>query len=61
MAGRLTTHVLDVATGRPAAGLVIELWRLDGPSQKLTTVTTNADGRVDGALLEGADSHRRHL
>ncbi len=55
MAGRLTTHVLDVAAGRPAAGLVIELWRLDGPPQKLTTVTTNADGRVDGALLEGAD------
>jgi len=53
MAGRLTTHVLDVAAGRPAAGLVIELWRLDKTPQKVRTVTTNADGRVDGALLEG--------
>ncbi len=55
MAGRLTTHVLDVASGRPAAGLAIELWRLDGEPQKLKVVTTNTDGRVDGALLEGAD------
>ena len=55
MAGRLTTHVLDVASGRPAAGLAIELWRIDGEPQKLKVVTTNTDGRVDGALLEGAD------
>lgn len=55
MAGRLTTHVLDVAAGHPAAGLVIELWRLDEAPRKLTTVTTNADGRVDSALLEGPD------
>ena len=25
--GRLTTHVLDTATGRPAAGMRIELYR----------------------------------
>ena len=55
MAGRLTTHVLDVAAGRPAAGLVIQLWRLDGAPQELRVVTTNADGRLDGALLEGPD------
>ena len=28
--GRLTTHVLDTAAGTPAAGLTIELFRLDG-------------------------------
>jgi 5-hydroxyisourate hydrolase len=50
--GRLTTHVLDTATGKPAAGLPIELW--SGP-KLLKTVTTNSDGRVDGALLEGED------
>ena len=55
MAGRLTTHVLDVASGRPAAGLAIELWRIDGEARRLKVVTTNIDGRVDGALLEGAD------
>ncbi len=28
--GRLTTHVLDAALGRPAEGLVIDLVRIDG-------------------------------
>jgi 5-hydroxyisourate hydrolase len=52
--GRLTTHVLDQAAGRPAAGLRIELWRLGSPAALLKTVTTNSDGRCDGAILEGA-------
>ncbi len=54
MAGRLSTHVLDTAQGRPAAGLAIELWRL-GPAGRelLKQVRTNADGRADAALLAG--------
>ena len=53
--GRLTTHVLDLMTGRPAAGLDIELWRLEGAAaEHLQTARTNDDGRVDGPLLEGA-------
>lgn len=54
--GRLTTHVLDVAQGRPAAGLEIELWRLDQAGERrapLRIVRTNSDGRTDGPLLEG--------
>lgn len=53
----LTTHVLDVARGRPAAGVEVELWR-DG--RLVTAQTTNDDGRCDaplveaGALREGA-------
>lgn len=54
--GRLTTHVLDTATGKPAAGLSISLYRVSGNShRKLKTVTTNADGRCDAPLLAGAD------
>ncbi|MDN2565160.1 hydroxyisourate hydrolase [Aquibium sp. A9E412] len=53
--GRLTTHVLDTAAGRPAAGMAIALYRLDGDRREhLTTVTTNADGRCDGPILDGA-------
>ena len=52
--GRLTTHVLDTARGRPAAGLKIELFLLDGGTILLKTVVTNADGRGDGPILEGA-------
>lgn len=52
--GRLTTHVLDTAAGRPAAGLAIELFRLaGGMEEKLVAAVTNADGRVDGPLLDG--------
>ena len=51
--GRLTTHVLDTAAGAPAAGLTIELFRLDGSETRLTVARTNADGRVDRPLLEG--------
>jgi 5-hydroxyisourate hydrolase len=54
--GRLTTHVLDMAQGRPAAGMTIELVRLDGDGPTpLKTVTTNADGRTAEPLLCGAD------
>ncbi|AXS40591.1 hydroxyisourate hydrolase [Breoghania sp. L-A4] len=51
--GRLTTHVLDTASGRPAAGLTIELRRLGDDAGLLKTVATNNDGRVDAPLLEG--------
>jgi 5-hydroxyisourate hydrolase len=49
--GRLTTHVLDTSSGKPAAGLKIELWF---GADMLKSFVTNSDGRVDGALLEGA-------
>jgi 5-hydroxyisourate hydrolase len=49
---KLTTHVLDIAHGRPAAGMALALIRLsDG--KVLKYVVTNADGRVDQPLLEG--------
>lgn len=52
--GRLTTHVLDTAQGRPAAGLRLALFYLDGPSgEPLVDAVTNADGRLDAPLLEG--------
>lgn len=51
--GRLTTHVLDTASGRPAAGVTIELFRIGGGASPVTVATTNADGRVDRPLLEG--------
>ena len=55
-AGRLTTHVLDTASGKPAAGLKIALYRVSGNShKKLKDVVTNADGRCDAPLLEGKD------
>jgi 5-hydroxyisourate hydrolase len=52
--GRLTTHVLDTASGRPAAGLKIALYRVSGNShRKVKEAVTNDDGRCDEPLLEG--------
>lgn len=52
--GRLSTHVLDTAKGRPAAGVKITLYRVSGQSHcKVKQVVTNTDGRTDGPLLEG--------
>ena len=53
--GRLTTHVLDTARGRPAAGVRITLFRLDVDRLAVAETTTNADGRSDAPLLAGAD------
>ena len=49
--GRLTTHVLDTALGRPAAGLKLELYALGSAPRLLKTVSTNKDGRIDEPLL----------
>ena len=53
--GRLSTHVLDTARGKPAAGVKIVLYRLSGQSHhQIAEVETNADGRTDQPLLTGA-------
>jgi 5-hydroxyisourate hydrolase len=52
--GRLTTHVLDTANGKPGAGIRIALFRSeDGRHALLKSALTNADGRCDVPLLEG--------
>ncbi len=54
MSGLLTTHVLDTARGRPAAGMRVQLFRLDPSSEErslLKDMHTNADGRTDEPLL----------
>ena len=50
--GRLTTHVLDVVRGRPAAAVRIELYDLDDNRRLVTSCFTNADGRTDQPLLD---------
>ncbi len=56
--GRLTVHALDTARGKPAAGLPLSLYRLDGDARLLLLVLrTNADGRSDAPLLAGDGLH----
>lgn len=50
--GFLTTHVLDTANGRPAAGVRITLYRLDEDARAHVAETvTNQDGRTDAPLI----------
>jgi 5-hydroxyisourate hydrolase len=53
MPAKLSTHVLDLTRGAPAAGMEIELWSLTESPTQLKVVTTNADGRTDTPLLTG--------
>lgn len=55
--GRLTTHVLDIAQGRPGAGMQVQLYTVGDERRLLTSITTNADGRCDRPLLEGKAFH----
>src|SRR5882757_8618878 len=53
--GRLSTHVLDTHSGRPAAEVAVELVELSdlGASRVVTRATTNGDGRTDQPLIHG--------
>ena len=53
--GRLSTHVLDTHSGKPAAGIAVELVELSnlGASRVVTRAVTNADGRTDQPLIGG--------
>jgi 5-hydroxyisourate hydrolase len=52
----ISTHVLDLATGEPAPGVDVALFRLadDGTPELISELQTDAGGRITD-LLEGAD------
>ena len=57
MPGQLSTHVLDTTLGRPAANVMVQLWRVDALGERtyLKTVYTTADGRTKEPLLSDGD------
>ncbi len=50
-----STHILDAALGRPAAGVVVLLSTADGSTERSAT---DADGRVRFETHLGAGEHR---
>lgn len=55
MSSAITTHVLDTALGRPAAGVPVRLERIEGDTRTvLAEASTDDDGRVRD-LGPGAD------
>lgn len=53
--GRLSTHVLDNVSGKPASGIAVELIERSalGASRVVARAVTNADGRTDQPLIGG--------
>ena len=51
---KLTTHVLDVYSGKPGKGIKVDLYYVENnKKEKLNSVILNNDGRADKALIEG--------
>lgn len=53
--GKLTTHILDLTCGKPAANVKIDLKRLGEEVILVKEAFTNDDGRVDAPLLAGEE------
>lgn len=51
--GRLTTHILDTAHGRPAAGVEVRIYAIAKGRELVASATSNDDGRAVRPLLEG--------
>lgn len=52
--GRLSTHVLDTVSGRPAEGVGIGLYELSAAGEReIARAVTNAAGRTDAPLIGG--------
>ena len=50
---KLTTHVLDIYSGKPGKGIKVELYFVSGENKtKLKSITLNDDGRSDKPLVE---------
>ena len=53
---KLTTHVLDVYSGKPGMGIKVDLYHIQNKKrEKLKSITLNNDGRADKPLIEGSD------
>ena len=51
---KLTTHVLDVYSGKPGKGILVELFYISNSERKkLTSTKLNDDGRTNSPLVEG--------
>jgi len=50
--GKLTTHVLDTVSGKPGAGVLVKLMR---QGEEIARGVTNAEGRLDGPLVEDGE------
>jgi 5-hydroxyisourate hydrolase len=53
---KLTTHVLDIYSGKPGKGIKVDLYFYKNNEQKskINSITLNNDGRSNQPLIEGS-------
>jgi len=49
---RLTTHALDIYSGKPAKGMKVDVYFISDKREKIKSVVLNNDGRPDEVLVE---------
>ena len=52
---KLTTHCLDTFSGKPAAGVKVDVYLVSGKREKLNSIILNDNGRADKPLVEGTN------
>ena len=54
---KLTTHVLDIYSGKPGKGIKVDLYyyKSNNEKSKINSIILNNDGRSDQALIDGAN------
>jgi len=53
MAGGISIHAVDVASGRPAQGLRVEIWRLESTRIQIAEGQLGANGQLDHPVVQG--------
>ena len=49
---KLTTHALDIYSGKPAKGMKVDVYFVSEKREKIKSVVLNNDGRPDEVLVE---------
>ena len=58
---KLTTHALDIYSGKPAKGMKVDVYFILEKREKINSVILNKDGRADNALTEPIKSGNYEL
>lgn len=53
MAGGISVHAVDVARGRPAQGMQVDVYALEGVRKMIATGKLAASGALDHAIVQG--------
>jgi len=50
---KLTTHCLDIFSGKPAKGIKVDVYLISGKKEKINSIILNTNGRSDKPLVDG--------